>query len=214
VSDSTPAEPELIAPSREPSTYEERKLAGVCTRGACGKLAEDGYQLCAGHRRRKNRVDRMSAKRVRAARLDAGKCLQCGEPSKTARCPGCVIKADRVKPSTGIGHSVGHDEWRRDSSGWERYRGKGHRGAPSAAINDDQDLRSALDALERGRQSLAYAHSDEVRQLGRISRRSARDAAAAILAMAARFIFEVVERNQKDPSTGIGHSVGHSPVIE
>lgn len=191
-------DPDTGAPSREQTRYEEHKLAGICTRGACDQPAEDGFQLCPRHRARVNRVKRMSAKRVRAKRLDAGQCIQCATPSRTSLCPGCVIRTDRVKSTTAVDQNVDQsDQWRRDASGWERYRGKGHRGAPSAAINDDQDLRAAVEELERGRIALAYAHSDAVRQLGRISRRNARDAAAAILAMAARFITEVVERNTK-----------------
>lgn len=187
-----------VAPSRERTRYEEHKLAGICTRGACDQPAEDGFQLCPRHRARVNRAQRMSAKRIRSDRRAAGNCIQCGEPSKTSLCPACVIRTNRVKPTTAVDASVDQgDQWRRDASGWERYRGKGHRGAPSAAINDDQDLRAAVEELERGRIALAYAHSDAVRQLGRISRRNARDAAAAILAMAARFITEVVERNTK-----------------
>jgi hypothetical protein len=54
---------------------------------------------------------------------------------------------------------------------------------------------AALGQLEKGRHALLYAHSAEVKAVGRHKQRDARAAAAAMLALAARFVAEVVERN-------------------
>lgn len=184
--------------------YQRAKLAGLCTYndGACGRPAHDGGQLCDRHRRKVNAAQRRYANRLREARAAEGRCRTpgCGVPSDTALCPACAIKEGRVKPSVVADKVVDNDRgdpWRGDAynTNWARYRGKGKRGAPAASETDDHDIRKALEAVERGRIGLAYAHSAEVRALGRHRQREARAAAAGILAMAGRFLLEVAERN-------------------
>ena len=95
--------------------------------------------------------------------------------------------------ASGVATRAG-DQWRPDNDGWKRYRGKGRRGAPGAVANDAQDLASAFDELERGRVALLYARSPKVAELGRIQRKDALEAAAAVLELAGKFIAEVVDR--------------------
>ena len=177
------------------NSYVARKLRiGTCTRCGVDGLPPDASmceQCLTKHRKQTLR----SVRKLRRSRAAAGKCRYCGVPG-VARCAACKKKQGRI-PTVGgsAGGSAGQDKWRRDNDGWERYRGKGQRGAPSAAVNDDQDLISALKAFEAGRKALAYAHSPEVAALGRIQRKGARAAAAAQLALAARFIDDIVERN-------------------
>lgn len=96
------------------------------------------------------------------------------------------------------------DPFRRDSDGWRRYRGKGRRGAPGAAVNDEQDLADATKALERGRQALAYARSEEVQSLPRIQKRAVLNEALAHLGLAGRTLGEVTQRNQGRGPTRAG----------
>jgi len=140
--------------------------------------------------------------RLRAARVAEGKCGGCGTPRAPGkRCGVCVVRRKRV-PDDGVNGEVngnepaGGDPWRKDGDGWARYRGQGRRGAPTAATNDEQDLHAALETFERGRAALIYARSPEVEALPRIQKRSVRDEAAGLLALAARFLDEIVDRNR------------------
>ncbi len=89
------------------------------------------------------------------------------------------------------------DQWRKDGDGWKRYRGKGKRGPAGAAVNDEQDLKDAEKALESGRKALAYARSAEVAGMPRIQRTGVKNEALGYLALAARFLDEVVDRNKQ-----------------
>jgi hypothetical protein len=186
-----------VATESPPISYLDRKLSGWCTYGACKQRAAEGFQLCSRHRARVNARKAKRTAATRAALFEAGKCVRCRKPSTTYRCPGCRIAdgTNLPRPSVADGVATDSDQWRRDGNGWERFRGKGHRGAPGAASTDEADLTEALKSLEKGRHALEYAHSDAVKALGRIARKDARARAAAILAHAARFIDDVVERN-------------------
>lgn len=135
--------------------------------------------------------------RLRDRLAGDGKCGNCRTPRKPKqRCAVCRILRGRVLEGdvNNVVNTPG-DQWRRDGDGWARFRGKGKRGAPPAAQNDEADLTEALKSLEKGRHALAYAHSAEVKELGPIQRKAARAAAASILAHAARFIDDVVDRH-------------------
>lgn len=62
-------------------------------------------------------------------------------------------------------------------------------------MNDEQDLAAALSTIERGRAALVYAHSLTPAQATREQRRAARQAASGIVALAVRFLEEIVDRN-------------------
>jgi hypothetical protein len=81
--------------------YEERKLAGLCTR--CGEPATDDGQLCvacqAAYVRRKRRFNRGT----RRARSAAGLCRECGEKMP------CAVHAARAEISPrGLGNKLGN----------------------------------------------------------------------------------------------------------
>jgi hypothetical protein len=96
-----------------------------------------------------------------------------------------------------VNGALGGDPWRKDSDGWNRYRGKGRRGAPGAAVNDAEDLRYALQTLERGAQALAYSRSPEVQELPRIQRRAVVNEALSHLGLAGRTLGDVAARNRE-----------------
>lgn len=192
---------ELEPVASPPSPYMEKKLAGICTWHRCTREPADGALLCAKHLAKHRKGDAKRKRDVRAARRDAGLCAFCENKSDTYRCPTCAVKSNMI-PRSSVRGSVSpdggaaSDPWRKDGDGWARYRGQGRRGAPTAATNDEQDLHAALETFERGRAALAYAYSPEVAALPRIQRRSVRDEATALLALAARFLDDIVERNR------------------
>jgi hypothetical protein len=106
-----------------------------------------------------------------------------------------MVKQGRTPTLRDNGENNAQDQWRRDGDGWARFRGKGKRGAPPQIVSDSQDLDMALSTLERGRKALVYAHSPEVKERGRVQRKGAMNEAAAIIALAARILDEVVDRN-------------------
>ena len=185
-----------VAMVEPPRGYERRKIDGWCTYGVCSRRAADGYQLCSQHRAQVNARKRKRTARVRSELAAKGKCIRCRKPSATYRCPGCRVLDGTNLPTMGVatGVAADGDQWRRDNDGWKRFRGKGRRGAPGAAANDEQDLSAAFDELARGRAALIYARSARVAELGRIQRKDALEAAAAILDLATKFIADVVDR--------------------
>jgi hypothetical protein len=204
-SDPTPpgsAQSESGGSNNAPREYYARKAGGWCTYSSgCPERAEGWpsptHSYCSKHRPLRARQQRRWANTTRAERTGQGRCRGCARKSATYRCPACKIKDGAALPIPAIGVDAGvdADQWRRDNDGWERYRGKGVRGAPSLAVNDEQDLVAALTALEKGRQAIAYAHSASVHELGANAQREARKAAAGVIAMSAGFLIEVVARN-------------------
>lgn len=181
-------------------TYAERQAASRCVYSSrCKRQLADGADLCDRHLKRKRRVQRTSAKEARDNNRTLGLCAFCPTKSATYRCAACAVKHGQtpsLRVASGVDAAPQSDQWRKDNDGWARYRGKGRRGAPAAGVNDEQDLRDAEKALEAGRKALAYARSPEVQALPRIQRASVRREATAFLAHAARFLDEVVERNE------------------
>lgn len=184
-----------------PRTRDGRKAEGWCVYGACPRRAagwpDPHHAMCDRHRVKVQRSQRRWAATNRSALREAGKCQGCRKPSQTYRCPACRIEQGSNLPPTGgdAGVDTKQDQWRQDANGWRRYRGKGQRGAPAASISDDSALQTAAHQLEKGRIALAYAHSPGVAKLGKLSRDSARAAAAAVIAGAVRFCDDVVSKN-------------------
>ncbi len=154
-------------------------------------------------------------RKVRDRREALGQWRGCGHPKNAGkRCAVCAarrperlaVEAVKAKFTQDRG-----DPFRRDNDGWKRYRGKGRRGAPGAAVNDEQDLRDAIKHLERGTQALAYARSAEVQALPRIQRRAVMDEAVDRLGLVGRAVTEVVKRNAAQRGT-TGHH-GMSPGV-
>jgi hypothetical protein len=185
--------------ANESDHYYDRKLGGKCTYSTrCRRPLADGSQLCDRHLRKERRRVSVANKKARVNNRSLGMCAFCPTKSGTYRCPACAIKhgqSPTVRTADGV-TATAPDPWRRDKDGWERYRGKGKRGAPPAALNDEADLRRAFESLERGRNAIAYARSAAVAELPRIQKQDALAAATSILAMSAQFTWSVVERNR------------------
>ena len=137
---------------------------------------------------------------MRRARLvEAGKCATCRKPSETYRCPACRVAENCNLPTTGVATSVAitGDQWREDSDGWKRFRGRGKKGRVGAQADDALDIAEALKCIERGKEALAYAFSPAVAETGAISRRAALNAATAPFRLAVRFLEDVCDRHSK-----------------
>lgn len=150
---------------------------------------------CLKRHRKRNR-ERNAAMKTR--RRSEGRCAFCELKSETYRCPAHRIAHGQVSREWSDAKSSaqpGTDPWRKDNDGWSRYRGKGRRGAPGAAANDEQDLASAKATMERGAAALRYARSPEVQALPRIQKKGAMAEAVAILELAARFLDDITMRN-------------------
>jgi hypothetical protein len=160
----------------------------------------DGASECRRHLKAKRRRAKLYQQRLRDRRTASGQCGGCGTPRKPgARCAVCAARRPERIPVEAIDAVVDdgrRDAFRRDNDGWKRYRGKGRRGPPAAAVNDEQDLADATKALERGRQALAYARSPEVQALPKIQRAGVRNEALAHLGLVARTVEEVAARNR------------------
>lgn len=182
--------------------YFERKAAGLCTR--CGAPAVVDGQFCQAHRDAQLASNRASKDRVRSEFRAAGRCAAgCGVKCETYRCAGCAVKYDRLPSTGGVGGGVGASidanhvtQWRQDSDGYERYRGQLHRGKPTTALLDAQDLAHAEEQLRRGKAGLIYAHSPEVQALPKSQRVAAIAEALGLLALGGRFLDEVLDRHK------------------
>lgn len=166
-----------------------------CTR--CPAEVPPGEDLCGPCREDHRARCRKAMRAARARRRAAGQCLYCRRPSDVVRCAACKIAQGRVpKPTTGDypGDYPAQDKFRADANGWKRYRGRGRKGPPSIAAQDEHDLAAAAAQLERGREAARYARSAAVTALPRIQRVAAHSAAADELALAARLAGEVVDR--------------------
>jgi hypothetical protein len=153
--------------------------------------------MCPRCLRKHRKKTREGVARLRERRRAEGKCAACELKSETYLCAAHRISYNRVPPewSKAQSNAPDTDLWRKDGEGFKRYRGRAKRGAPGAQANDEQDLTSASDTLERGRAAIRFARSAEVLALPRIQRRGAMSEAVALLALAARFLDEVCDRN-------------------
>ena len=182
-------------------TYQTRLEDNACTGAAgCKRPTEDGSSLCKRHRKMQLKRQQRSMAKLRDRWEADGRCRGCGTPKKLdRRCAVCAARRPERIRDEAVNAAVNattSDPFRRDNDGWKRYRGKGRRGPPAAAVNDEQDLADATKALERGRQALAYARSPEVQALPKIQRAGVRNEALAHLGLVARTVEEVAARNR------------------
>jgi hypothetical protein len=118
---------------------------------------------------------------------------------------------DQVRPNVGPGsrpwsrgprarEKLGDPRHRPDGSGFHRFRGQGRRGPPAAAKALDEHLAMACDELVAAREQLAaaYAMPTEERE-ERAARREAFKTALAKLALAGRFVDDVILRHGGTP---------------
>lgn len=183
----------------------QKQQTGVCVRKRCGAPAADGSDYCARHAEHQRQYNASYMARRRAERLRKKLCTFCGArlarrdwPSpgdRTASCPACRIKRDRMK-TAGVKSSVENRTERiaarveevldaTDGYARKRFRG-GKRGAPKAEQLDEADLRDLRLYVEKAAAGLALANSDEVQALPRIQRDEAKHAAMSWVALLVR----------------------------
>jgi hypothetical protein len=186
--------------------YYERKLAGLCTR--CGAAAAEDSQLCPGHQLEARIIMRRTAQERRQARRDAGLCAYCGKvKSDRYACAGCTVRRQSYPPTKNVNVAVNSNTavWRHGTTSRDattlRYHGRAVRGAPPASVTDEADCKQISAEVERARRGLEYAHSAEVAELPRIQRKEARHAALSRLALAKRYIEEVLQRHKYEDSS-------------
>jgi len=192
----------LVGQVDPPKTYEERKLAGVCTR--CGERpAGEENQLCDVCRENQRERVRRSMAKKRADRRRKKLCPHCpaAKATKVSKagevCLACRIKRDRVR-SAGVTKDVNHvmDRTWTDGTGRQRFHGQAQRGRQPVWQLDDQDLAYALAAIQRARQGLAVARAPESEALPRAQRQDAIRAALSQAYLGQRHIEEILERNR------------------
>jgi len=187
-------------------TYQDRKIAGLCTR--CGDPAEDGCQLCPKHRAAQKRYAKACYTSARDARRKAKACVRCGGKRKPGSkwCVACLIKRGKVK-TKGLkqGQNIGRDriaartDHVTEGDGRTRSRFRG-RGAASGRMSNeektDADLRDAVEALRKCEAGLVLSRSPEVAALPPIQRKEALLAALSHADHARRFLVDLLERHK------------------
>lgn len=189
--------------SKRLADYQLRKESGRCVYPRCDKLAADDSVWCPAHRDYHRKAGRDSKVRVRAELREAGKCVDCRRRSQTYRCPVCRAKLGDIPPSKTVLKDVQNersshyriDPAARGRKEVPRYVGRSRRGAPSAALLDDQDLDEALDEVRKAKEALAYSRSDEVKAMPKIQRDGILRAALGRVERASRWLDEVLARH-------------------
>jgi hypothetical protein len=187
--------------AHEREVYEQRKLAGLCTR--CGVPALEDGQLCAAHRDYERNRTQATITAMRKARRAAGCCIRCGRKSKRAECVACLVRAGRL-PRSAIPRSNPTVTQSRvdvvvEADGYERRRfvGQGRKGAPSKATLDRMDFKDVAKAVAKFVEQVngGYKLVDE----GKLLPGDADAIAVAALdqlALASRFIDDILDRHR------------------
>ena len=186
----------------QPRTYQDRKVAIVCTRPGCTAEPSDDCNECPPHRLDSQK--RRRRHRLKNRRLWAKKrlCLRCGGKRKQGRkwCAKCLIREDRAR-------SLAEDKQRDNNAervtrevegdGYARTRrhGQARRGQQPWWQLDAQDLDDAIVLLQRTKAGLELARDAEAAEMPRVQRQEIKHAALALAAHAGRFIDEVLDRN-------------------
>lgn len=197
------------------SDYYERKVAGACTRTGCPEPAHDDLGLCLPHLQ--DARDRKS--KLRDARRNAGKCVDCGRQAPKrrkpkrgerrfkARCRKCARGNKRelrgnnqhAPRSSGIVTKLEVDAAHPEGRLRQRYIGQGRRGRATKAEESRRDIGEAIKTLERARE-LAEALDDP--RLSKLEKRSREDEVVALVKLAERFSDEVVDRHEAPATRG------------
>jgi hypothetical protein len=178
------------------ATYQTRLESNACTYSeSCGRTPTDDSSLCERHLQKERKRAAAGMKRLFDTRVARGHCGHCGTPRKAGkRCPRCAAKRGAIAVDALTEKlTVAADTWRKDGDGWERYRGKGRRGPPPITKVADEDLAAAERELAKARAALAYYASPEVQEQGRIAKQGVKNVAIAQLALAARFVDQIVD---------------------
>lgn len=190
------------------ATYIEKKLAGVCTRAGCSIAASDTSLLCEAHRRDAIAREVRSKAKARRARRAQGLCAECGVvKTKRYRCSSCLIRLGKLRrpmvdtvvdKRTRVASRITVGSFAKEE-GRSRYRGaQARRGPPGVAREDAADFSDAIRSIERGRDGVAHAHSDEVKQMPLAQRQDVMRRALSQADHGARFIESILERHRYD----------------
>lgn len=211
---------QLVIPGVEPprdftqsnvEIREAKVIAGTCVRNGCETTAADGSSYCQSHHEDQLAYQRRNAAKRRARYARDGLCIRCGgkrSPGKK-QCAACVIatghvarrcirphgeKAQRIAART----KSAVETCNGPTSGYERrrYRGQERRGRLSQSQENRTDMDEIARCLERAREGLEYCETDEVKNLPRIQRQEAREAAMSWLALAIRHGYSMCRRNR------------------
>jgi hypothetical protein len=200
ISTPTPADDESLG-------YHERKERQICTYPGCpddaGETGECDRHTARSRRRKRRWKRQQLARQKTLLKIWARKrrCLRCGAKrvSGHEHCTKCLVaigtapivsgdkqvdKQQRIAAATTI-----------DADGRNRYRGQAKRGRQSVAQLDDQDLRFALEALQKARDGIAWLSTVAD---GAMSKNEKQDAIGAALAHAihsSRLVDDVLERH-------------------
>lgn len=189
----------------QPTTYLEKKVAGVCTYSGCRRPPAEGIQLCTWHVRRQRKRSRTRNAKERAAARAAGLCAICQvKPSKSYRCPGCLVREGRVPKSAGVRNGVDKSAriaaaTRTHADGRKRYHASGKRGSQPAEKLDAEDLGWARSAIKRGEDGMALLRSLKVQMMPKIQRDDVKAAAVQQLILAQGHIADVLQRHGGKP---------------
>lgn len=182
-----------------PTTYQERKEAGICTRPGCEQAAAEDCNLCPRHRADNQKYARRKRLKQRAVWKKARLCLRCGRKRRQGSkwCTACLIKAGKLKKQERQNpRQITTDRTWTDATGRERYHGQAQRGRQPIFQLDDQDLEYALEAIQRARVGLAAARAPAMELLPKAERMDAIRAALSLAHLGQRHLDEVLERNR------------------
>lgn len=199
----------------EPRTYQDRKVAEVCTYPGCSEPPSDDCNECPLHRAKTNAAKRRRRLRNRREWTRKKLCLRCGDRRRPGSkwCVMCLAGAGKLRlqerskqrtKSREISAAVGFDARLEQSPDGKlrvrrRFHGQGKRGRQSIAQLDAQDHEDAEGCAHEAWVLLAYFHSDEAKILPRVQRDDIRDRAVSELRRAARWFTDMADRN--DPKS-------------
>lgn len=190
-------------------TYEDRKLAGICTYPGCESPCGDESLRCERHASADRSYDAARRAKDKARRRADRACMRCGHPKRKAGskwCLRCLIQLGRLRADHQKQHQKHAPKFRQVTEGdgrtRNRYIGHGKRGAQSTAANDAQDLVDILKCIEKCRDGLVAVAAEP--DLGRIERKAAEHAALSHLHLATRLAGDVFIRHRYETPRRVG----------
>jgi hypothetical protein len=193
--------PRAIVEDAKQLGYHERKERSICTRPGCNADPADDSNECPPHRDDSRTRKARSKRRKRSKWRRLKRCMTCGRKRLRGRkhCAKCTARLGYTKAARGD-KSVDNERDRQftnamETDGWtrSRYRGQGKRGRQSTVQIDDQDLRYAIDAIQKAKNRLMFVSDAE---MPRSERQDAIRAALAQAAHGVRFVEEVLDRHR------------------
>lgn len=185
-----------------PSSYLDRKVAGMCTRPGCPLDAEDDCNLCSGHRADNAKYARRRRAKNRKLWTASKLCLRCGDRRRKGSkwCALCLLKAGKLKTEERQSQrQIADKRVTRDSEGdgyaRTRYHGQSRRGQQKRWQLDVQSIDFAIAALSEARARITESHEAEQAKMPRVQRDEIRNQGVDLVLYASRHCVEVAERN-------------------